>query len=308
MMPKHPFLVSTLALFIALSSSACTEKEKIDTRRAACKALLKQSVAGDAEAMLEVATRYDEGECDSSMHPQPIKAEKWYRRAAQAGLPKAEEKLGELFLTGRILQQSEVNAAAWYKKAADHGLVSAQLQYALMLQSGTGMKKDSKAGLAMLKQVAKNGSADAQFKVGVAQLQGWGTEKSPEAALKSFVEAAKRGHTSATATAAYMYDKGIGGEADADKAIKWYSSAAKQEDLSSLKRLGNLFEESDPARSLFYWSILKEYKHTDAELKVAKLEKRLSDKKQVAVKSKVTAWMSQYSSVHRSNPLSFFQK
>ncbi|MBR6480928.1 MAG: sel1 repeat family protein, partial [Thermoguttaceae bacterium] len=46
---------------------------------------------------------------------------RWIRRAADRGLPEAENRLGVCYLTGEGVEINREEGLAWLQKAADHG-------------------------------------------------------------------------------------------------------------------------------------------------------------------------------------------
>ena len=53
-------------------------------------------------------------------------AVKWYRKAADQGLAKAQHNLGVAYSRGLGIAKDDAEAVKWYSKAADQGLIDAQ--------------------------------------------------------------------------------------------------------------------------------------------------------------------------------------
>ncbi len=51
---------------------------------------------------------------------------KWYRKAAEQGLAKAQYELGDMYEHGRGVPQDNAEAVKWYRKAAEQGLAKSQ--------------------------------------------------------------------------------------------------------------------------------------------------------------------------------------
>jgi TPR repeat protein len=64
--------------------------------------------------------------------PNPAEAVKWYRRAADQGHARAQERLGHMYLTGDGVLKDEAWAAKWYGLAAHQGLDVAQWKYGIL--------------------------------------------------------------------------------------------------------------------------------------------------------------------------------
>ncbi|WP_305801890.1 tetratricopeptide repeat protein, partial [Thiolapillus sp.] len=54
-------------------------------------------------------------------------AVKWYQKAAEQGLPKAQVNLGLMYGEGQGVRQDFKEAVKWYRKAAEQGLTEAQI-------------------------------------------------------------------------------------------------------------------------------------------------------------------------------------
>jgi len=55
---------------------------------------------------------------------------KWYRKAADQGLAKAQFQLGLIYEQGLGVQQDSTEASKWYQKAADQGFEEAKSKLA----------------------------------------------------------------------------------------------------------------------------------------------------------------------------------
>jgi len=69
-------------------------------------------------------------------------AAKWYRQAADQGLPQAEQRLGNLLLNGRGVSQDYAEAVRWLSKAAAQGYGVAQFDMGFLAFKGYGMPQD----------------------------------------------------------------------------------------------------------------------------------------------------------------------
>lgn len=68
-------------------------------------------------------------------------AEVWLQKAAERGLPEAEENLAQLYLAKGPLQ-SEDKAFRWFLRAAEHGQRESQYNTCYALADGLGVKRD----------------------------------------------------------------------------------------------------------------------------------------------------------------------
>ena len=61
-----------------------------------------------------------------------------FARAARAGLPEAELRVGRLYLEGSGVPRSQTEGMRWLERAASHGLVEAQSLLATLYMHGFG--------------------------------------------------------------------------------------------------------------------------------------------------------------------------
>ena len=71
------------------------------------------------------------------------KAAKWYRKAADQGIARAQFNLGLMYRKGLGVIKDATEAAWWYRKAADQGDATAQLSLGYMYGKGLGVPKDN---------------------------------------------------------------------------------------------------------------------------------------------------------------------
>ncbi len=67
---------------------------------------------------------------------------KWYRKAAEQGVAKAEFNLGLMYDNGLGVKQDYAKGAKWYRKAAKKGNATAQYNLGLMYENGEGVPQD----------------------------------------------------------------------------------------------------------------------------------------------------------------------
>jgi uncharacterized protein len=66
----------------------------------------------------------------------------WYRLAAKQGDAGSQQKIGQMYLEGRGVPQSDTEALRWLRTAADRGEAEAQLGLARMYKDGRGVPQD----------------------------------------------------------------------------------------------------------------------------------------------------------------------
>lgn len=164
-------------------------------------ALREAALAGDAAALYEIASRAAEGRD----LPQDMSlALHLYERAAQAGLPPAQEKLALLMEKGIGRERDPKQAAIWYERAAQGGNVRAMHNLATLLVSGLNGKPDYATAFRWYGEAAEAGLKDSQFNMGV------------------------------------LLARGIGAKQDIAKAYMWLALAAAQGDADAAKKRDEL--------------------------------------------------------------------
>ncbi|HZH12206.1 MAG TPA: hypothetical protein VEZ24_17785 [Microvirga sp.] len=156
--------------------------------------LRQAALAGDAAAIFEIASRAADGR---GMPQDMILAVHLYERAAQAGLPPAQERLAMLMEKGIGIGRDPKQAAIWYERAAQGGNIRAMHNLATLLASGWNGKPDYPAALRWYSEAAEAGLKDSQFNMGVLLARGIGTKQDLPKAFKWFALAAAQGDTDA---------------------------------------------------------------------------------------------------------------
>lgn len=211
--------------------------------------LVKAAEAGDAEAQCDLGRWYAENLPDAPY------AQRWFRRAADQGLPRAMHNLGVVAFR---LGDNDL-AIEWYRKAAAGNWLNSMCPLGKLLEerndvSGAfevldrgarGGNFDSQEALSdlILKQeieshydlalllterAAKGGHISAQMRLGLMYHEGQGVERSPEQAAEWLLQAAQRGHPGAQAMIGGFYHLGIGVEVNRLTAMRFLLLSAAQ--------------------------------------------------------------------------------
>ena len=101
-------------------------------------------------------------------------------------------------------------AFKWYRQAADAGVPSAQYTVALCLSEGEGVRLNMRAAARWYAMAAKAGDADAQHNLALLYLAGEGVRKRPTEAFRLFGRAARNGRADSAFDVGLMYDNGVG--------------------------------------------------------------------------------------------------
>ena len=173
------------------------------------------------------------------------------RRAAEQGNADAQNNLGNRYLFGRGVSQSNGAAFSWYRRAAEQGHAQAQAMVGVMYRDGRGVSQSDDAAVTWLRRAAEQGhaqaqvavnqmeandlrraaeqgNADAQNNLGNRYLFGRGVSQSNGAAFSWYRRAAEQGHAQAQAMVGVMYRDGRGVSQSDDAAVTWLRRAAEQ--------------------------------------------------------------------------------
>ena len=109
---------------VAVVAFAVVKDRALDDNRASLEDLTTQATSGDATAQLRLGVLYADG--SAHVRADPSSAFRWFEKAADQGLPEAQEAVGEMLLTGNGTRADSVAAMVWYEKAALQGWAKAQ--------------------------------------------------------------------------------------------------------------------------------------------------------------------------------------
>jgi localization factor PodJL len=152
--------------------------------------------SGNANAELIVGLKYLDGD---GVAVNEADAAKWLNRAAVAGLPVAQYRLGTLFERGRGVAADPVKSVHWYTLAAQAGNRKAMHNLAVAYASGTGVSKNMSEAARWFSKAAALGLSDSQFNLAVLYERGLGVPQSLLDAYKWYAIAATSGDTESKA-------------------------------------------------------------------------------------------------------------
>ena len=120
-------------------------------------ALRQKAAAGDALAQNQVGLTYLTGVYASEnlkglhLTKDEAHAAQWFRKAAEQGLPEAQNQLGAMYLHGRGVPRDYTQALVWFVKAAEQGFPEAHVQLGAVYFAGRGgVAKDNVEALKRL--------------------------------------------------------------------------------------------------------------------------------------------------------------
>ncbi|MDT8404546.1 tetratricopeptide repeat protein [Sulfuriflexus sp.] len=98
---------------------------------------------------------------------------RWYRAAAEQGLPQAQNSLGFMYSIGLGVKCDAERAAHWLQLAAEQGHSGAQTNLGILYTSGRGVEKDEEEAVYWFRTAARNGNTQAQELLAGAYSKGW---------------------------------------------------------------------------------------------------------------------------------------
>lgn len=176
------------------------------------------SDAGDAQAQFRYAMMLIDGEGVSA---DPEAARDLMRRSADAGNPLAAFNYGQMLIraspTGGFQE-----AYRYFKQAADAGVPDGQYALSQLYAYGQGVDQaDDVTARRWLHAAAVRGHDTAQIELGIWLLNGRGGPADAPAGFRWLKGAAERGNPIAVNRLAHLYRDGIGTPRNADEAAKW---------------------------------------------------------------------------------------
>ena len=177
-------------------------------------------------------------------------ARKWWGKAAQAGMARAQIQLAMLYRDGDGGPEDKAEAARWFRKAAEQGDVGAQNEMGVLYWGGEGVDKDRVKAGTWFERAAKAGSEDAETNLGWFYLddsQGvYDAASEEEAALLDryaasrekafqwFCKAATQGNARAQFKVGEAYWNGSGAGMNKLQGRLWLEKAAQQQDAEAI--------------------------------------------------------------------------
>lgn len=180
------------------------------------------------------------------MKRDPIKAVKWYRRAADEGDVSSMYQLAKLYEMGEGVDKDSDKAIEWYTKAAEAGHRAALLTLGTKYFYGSGDFKDVEKGLEWYRKAAEAGYHQAIQRLAEIYEKGLEVEKDPAEAVKWYRMLAETGRIEFQYKLGQFYEAGFGVEKDIEEAKKWYQKSANGGGLAQRAR-GNGYQPAQAA-------------------------------------------------------------
>ena len=290
MLPITPWFraaVSALVVMLMSASPMMAGMSPVEVR--AFEDCMVKAAKGDRFSQCQLGDFYAAGH--GVVADQEV-ATKWYRQAAEQGLPLAQHKLGNRYAFAHGVSKDLVESAVWHRKAAEQGFDWSQYHLANCYISGEGVKKDADEALRWFRAAAEQGDSAYQYQLAVSLHQGPltyqdGKQDMPEI-LKWYRLAAEQGEIDALRALSYLYEQGGGVKKDEAEALNWLRLAAMWGDESSQGFLGDRYASGkgvakDEVEAFAFYRLASVYPNSPA------LKNLSAGKKLAAMESKMSA-------------------
>jgi TPR repeat protein len=177
-----------------------------------------RATSGDADAQLELANYYSAA--SKGGKARPAEAFRWYLKAAEQGIPEAQEAAGRMLLYGIGVPANTTAAMEWYRKAAEQGRAEAQGRLAIFYHDGISLPQDFALALQWYRKAAAQGHAESMYRLGIMYAEGQGLEQDFAAAGEWFRTAAENGY-------------GFGVPEQYQEAVAWAEDVEKYRDAAA---------------------------------------------------------------------------
>lgn len=226
--PRLAFILC-LAIFLTACGTSAQQKSAPSKQSTKVSELFRKAEAGNPAAqyflglsMLNAATKGNRDMLEPGIS--------WVRKAAEQGLPMAENRMGLLHMTGHGVAKDDAIAMEWLTRAALGGYASAQYNLGFLYAEGRGAAKDPVTAEKWLKRAADQDHEKAiQMLKQFALTTETGFKENPEhpeQMIRKLEQAAATGDTMAMYNLGTFYLKGRGVTQNNAEAVKWYRKAA----------------------------------------------------------------------------------
>jgi len=160
-------------------------------------------------------------------------AVRWALIAAEVGIARGQNILGELYRDGVGVKQDFGTALEWFEKAAAQDLGQAFYNASVIFRAEDLGYYDPDKGIEYLKFAADKGHASAMIDLALSYAAGTGVEQNYDLALAWYSKAAAR-NTRSAVKLAKAYEEGVFGAPDPVRAYKWYFIARESGEVTGI--------------------------------------------------------------------------
>jgi TPR repeat protein len=240
-MDMHRILFCLFFLFSTSIQAASYEEGKqaylSQNYELALEILKPLALEGNSQAQITLGLMYDYGQ---GVEKDPSESIKWYRMAAEQGVPLVQHDIGVKYFQGQGVEQNYAEAAKWWEMSANAGIADSQFNLGLMHYRGIGIPKDYVKAGKLFDAAAEQGHGNAQYSLAVMYAFGQSKKKDYAIALKWFNKAAEQNVAQAQFNLGVFNENGYGLSKDLNKAREWYQLAADQGLQEAVEKLRTL--------------------------------------------------------------------
>ena len=176
-----------------------------------------QQSEADRKLLSDVRTKSEKGDAQSQYDlggvfffgnlgvvKDGVEAVKWWRKAAEQNLAKAQYNLGWCYNKGEGVAKDEAEGVRWYRKAAEQNLAKAQFELGFCYEGGEGVAKDEVEAVKWYRKAAEQNLSLAQYNLGLCCFDGRGVAKDEVEAVKWWRKAAEQNDASAAIESGFL--------------------------------------------------------------------------------------------------------
>jgi TPR repeat protein len=200
--------------------------EQTEAERDLQTALRAKAEQGDAECQYLLGVAFQRGFGGEAK--DQVKAMKWFRKAADQNLAKAQNELGVCYYDGDGVANNKVEAAKWFRKAAEQNDADGQYNLGVCYDRGQGVVKDQVEAATWYRKAADQNLTAAQYNLGHCYANGLGVAKNATESVKWYRQAAEHNDAEAQYNLGLCYFEGEGVPRDYVDSYMWWLLAAGQ--------------------------------------------------------------------------------
>ena len=187
------------------------------------------------------------------------------RPLADQGNANAQYNLGNMYMDGEGVPQSDAEAVKWFRRAAEQGFIDAQSNLGAMYIDGRGVRQNHAEALRWLRLAADQSDVEAQLNLGNIYLKGTGVQQSMAEAMKWYRRAADQGLAVAQSNVGFGYASGQGVSQDDVTAHMWFNLSAAQGSHDAARNLDTIEQIMTPAQIAEAQKLAREWKPKKAQ-------------------------------------------
>lgn len=197
---------------------------------------------------------YERG--NDSISPDTVKSIKFLKKAAEGGLPEAQNYLGFLFMTGRMMIQNSDSALFWLKKSASQGYSTAAANIGYLYAEGLGVEPDMNKAFEWLKLAASQNNPVAETQLADLILKNAKFPSDTVESVNLYKKAASHGYSAADVKLSHMISKSqckVEPDSIIPLSISYYTGHLPYSGIKLLEQyLSRAYEKNGYDRSVAY--------------------------------------------------------